>query len=432
MKTDVSNIQLSQTRKLSYAEFALIAIVLFCATKFCTLPSVLTGAAGSKAIWVVALLLAIESITLFFATKIAKSGGLFRLGFKKPLLFLFAALYMTFFLLKLSAFTREIGSYYALSLFENVPVLPIASIYLVACVLFAIKGYAGVGRVLEVFMWLFVFVFLFILILTTTKGNFFNALAMVNPDFGGFGKGIRFAFAWFGDAAVVCFADLSGSENSAPAEQTQKRPSQGRQTANESRSEPPREGDRRGEERNDLEGSEGENAQSGGGENAKDPQNKGSVHGKKKIAFAAIFFSLALLLVFYAVFISVYGDAAKSTDFAFIKLSAFKANADELGSADWPVILLWAIGGVMYLSLVFLSGKECLCFLRNKTGTKSEIFCFALLGVAALAISTTFLDEEGDYTAFMTKILNVAAIAISCLTIALGAFAIKQNKEKTK
>ena len=130
MKTDVRNLQLDQTRKVSYTEFALIAIVLLTATKFCTLPSVLAGAAESKAIWAAALLTAIEGTTLFFATKIAKTGGLFRLELKKPFLVCFAALYLAFFLMKLTAFTREIASYYALSLFENIPVLPIAAIYL--------------------------------------------------------------------------------------------------------------------------------------------------------------------------------------------------------------------------------------------------------------------------------------------------------------
>lgn len=386
MKTDVRNIQLAQTRKVSYAEFALIAIVLLTATKFCTLPSVLAGAAESKAIWVIGLLAAIEGTLLFFATKIAKTGGLFRLDLKKPFLVCFAAVYLVFFLMKLTAFTREIASYYALSLFENIPVLPIAAIYLTACILFAPKGFAGIGRSLEVFLWLFAFVFLFILIFTTTKGELFNALAMFNPDFKGFGTGVLSGFAWFGDAAVVCFLDLSGDESKKRASSEKA---------------------------------------------AKSQPQRGAVKHKKKIAFAALFFSFALLLVFYAIFLSVYGDAAKMTDFAFIKLSAFKANADELGSADWPVILIWAIVGVHYLALVFLSGRECVCFLKSSAGMpeKKNYSCFVLLGIAALILSTVFLDEEGDYESFMTKRLNVSAIAVSALTILLGAFAIKKHKE---
>ena len=401
MKTDVSNLQLSQTRKVSYAEFALIAVALLCATKFCTLPSVLAGAAGSKAIWVTATLVIIESVTLFFATKIAKTGGLFRLDLKKPLRVSFAILYLAFFLIKLTAFTREIASYYALSLFENIPVLPVAAVYLIACVLLASKGFAGIGRVLEVFLWLFVFVFLFILIFTTTKGDFFNFLAMFNPDFGGFGKGILFACAWFGDASVVCFLDLSGERN--PVPRTEEREA----AAESSPEEQPKESE---------------------------TNEKGKLSHKKKIAFVALFFSLALILAFYAIFTSVYGDAAKMTDFAFIKLSAFKANADELGSADWPVIFLWATIGVIYLSLVFLAGRECFCSLKESAGTpvQKDFSCFAILGIAALALSTTFLDEEGDYISFMTRIANAAAILISLSTVALGIFAMMKNKEKEK
>ena len=399
MKPDVSNVQLSETRKVSYAEFALIAIVLLTATKFCTLPSVLAGAAGSKAIWVAALLVLFESATLFFAAEIAKAGGLFRLALKKPVRIAFASLYLSFFLIKLAAFTREISSYYALSLFEGIPVLPIAAVYLLACVLLSSKGFAGIGRVLEIFLWLAVFVFLFILIFTTTKGDFFNFLAIFNADFDGFSKGVFFSFAWFGDAAVVCFLDLSGIKKTGLGK---------REVAPDP--------------------SLDENS-----EKKPSGANQGTSH-KKKIAFAALFFSLALVLVFYAIFTSVYGDAAKMTDFAFIKLSAFKANADELGSADWPVIFLWAIVGVIYLSLVFLSGRECLCHLRESAGmrVKKDFSCFAFLGIAALFLSTAFLDEEGDYVSFMTKIANVASIAITLLTVALGIFATHERKENAK
>ncbi len=76
MKSNVADVQLQERRKLSYGEGALLAVVLVIATKFCTLPSVLAGAAGSKALWVAATLTAAELYAVFFAAKTARAGGL--------------------------------------------------------------------------------------------------------------------------------------------------------------------------------------------------------------------------------------------------------------------------------------------------------------------------------------------------------------------
>ena len=120
------------------------------------------------------------------------------------------------------------------------------------------------------------------------------------------------------------------------------------------------------------------------------------------------------------------------TDFAFIKLSAFKANTDELGSADWPVIILWAIVGIIYVSMIFLAGRECNCFLKRTAGlpAKKNYSCFVLLGIAALALSTIFLNKEKDYETYMTRVLNIVTMVAFALTIALGGEAIRENKEQ--
>ncbi|HCU55917.1 MAG TPA: hypothetical protein DIC18_01120 [Clostridiales bacterium] len=383
MKSDVATIQLSQPRKVSYAEYALLAVVLLVATKFCTLPAVLTGIAGSKAVWVVFILLGIEMLSLFFATKTAKCGGLaalpLRAGIRIPLLLFFAF----FFALKLTAFAREISTYYALSLFENAPVLPIMIIHLIACALLAKKGYMGVGRVTEVFVWLFAFVFLFVVIFTRTEGDLFNALSIFNPDVKGMGQGIGKGMAWFGDSVAISFLDLSGEERFSPHAQGVPIPKKRR-------------------------------------------------NAKRKILFAAVTCSFLLVVLFFAVFISSYGEAAKMTDYAFIKLSTFKANTDELGSADWPVIILWAIISSLYLALLFLSGKECITgIVPSLDQKKKNMIPFFLLGGAAVVISTLLLDEEGDYESFMTRFLNVITFLSVAGSIAVGIYSlIKAKGEK--
>lgn len=376
--TDVQSLQLKETRKVSYSQYALIAVVLFLATKACTLPSVLAEAAGARAVWVVLILFAAECLLLYFATKTARAGGLFALDLPRGVKIAAAVPLLAFFALKLAAFTREISTYFALSLFENVPVLPISVILLVFTCLFAYGGFASLGRVLEIFVWLFVFVFLFVIVFTRTEGDLFNALAMVNGDTEGMGEAIYRALGWYGDCAVVALLDLRGSAKT-----------------------------------------------------AKKARVKGSVlDGKGKILFAALGLSCLLLVVFYAVFTSVYGEAARLTDYAFIKLSAFRANTDELGSADWPMITLWSVLSFSYLGLILLAGKECAVGILRKTGRKVGKAAFAVLCVFALVLSVLVSDESSDYETFMKNVMSVATLVAGAATVAIGGATLYRSKVK--
>ncbi len=379
MKSDVSAVQLRNQRKVSFSECALLAMILVVATKFCTLPSMLAGVAGSKAVWAAAILTAIEGTTVFFCFKTAKQGGITALPLPTAVKRGAYALFAVFFALKLAVYLRETATYYALSLFENAPVLPITVLLAIACILLARKGFMAVGRMMEIFMWLVVFVFLFVVIFTRTQGDLFNALAMFNPDVKGLGKGVFQGFAWFGDGTVIAFVDLSGQDD-APM--------------------------------GDL------------------PAIKDRKKAKRRIAFAAALFCFATVVVFYAVFTAVYGDAAKMTDYAFIKLSAFKANTDELGSADWPVIILWSILTTLHLTLLFIAGRESLYGVTNKQTTENpSSLPFVFLGAAAAIFSALLLDEEGDYQSFMTKVTSILSLVATVVAMGLGVYALVKDKE---
>ena len=370
--TDVQSVQTTRTRKVSFSQYALIAAVLFLATKACTLPSVLAEAAGAKSVWVVLILFAAECVLLYFATKTARAGGLFALDLPQWTKTTAGIVLLFFFGLKLAAFTREISTYFALSLFESVPVLPVSVILLVFVCLFAHKGFSSLGRVAEIFLWLFVFVFLFVIVFTRTEGDLFNALAILNADTEGMGRGVFHALGWFGDAAVVSLCDLSGTKESQSAPSA----------------------------------------------------------GKNKILFAAVGVSCLLLVIFYVVFTSVYGEAARMTDYAFIKLSAFRANTDELGSADWPMITLWSVLSFVYLGLILLAGKECALGVFRKDSPKAEKAAFALLSLFALILSVLVSDEAAAHEKFMTGVMSVAVLVAGAVTVATGAAALYGSKVK--
>ena len=367
-----------QKTKPTFGEAALISVVLVTASKFCTLPSVLAGIAGSKAIWAALILVVIEFAIVFFSLQTAKVGGLFALpikrGIKVPILLLF----LVFFTLKLTAISREISTYYALSLFENVAVLPIMILNLVTCALLAKKGGAALGRMTEIFVWVFVFVFLFVVIFTRTEGDFFNALGMFSPDLTGLGAGVFKGLAWFGDGAALCFFDLR--HLTLPARQKQSK----------------------------------------------------THKAHRRLLWGAGIFCLLMVTLFFAVFTAVYGDAAKMTDYAFIKLSSFKANTDELGSADWPVIILWAILSSLYLALIFLCAIRCFWGLWNKKPKETHPFPYFLFGGAAILLSMLFLEEEGDYEDFMTSAMTVVTLLTAAITLPLGIFSRRYVKGGTR
>ena len=357
--------------KVTYTQAALIGVIAVTASKFCTLPSVLAGVAESKAIWSALILATIELALLACALAVAKQGGLPALplskGARVPLLLFFFA----FFALKLTALSREIATYFALSLFENVAVLPILILLLATCALVAAKGGAAIGRMAEILVWLFLFVLIFVLVFTRTEGDLFNALGMVSPDLKGLGAGVWKGAGWFGDGAILALLDLSG-------------------------------------------------------EKAVSPQKKKS---HRRIAFAAALASILLVTAFYALFLSAYGDAAKMTDYAFVKLSAFKANTDELGSADWPVIILWSVISCLYLALLFLSGEACLVGLTGKAASgRGRILTYLLFGGVATVLSALFLGEKGAYTEYMTRGMNVVTTIAAAGVIGVGVYALTQKK----
>ena len=59
---------------------------------------------------------------------------------------------------------------------------------------------------------------------------------------------------------------------------------------------------------------------------------------------------------------------------------------------------------------------------------KSRILSFLLLGGTATILSTLFLAEEGDYAAFMTRVMSVVTILAAAASVGVGIYAIKKGK----
>ena len=85
----------------------------------------------------------------------------------------------------------------------------------------------------------------------------------------------------------------------------------------------------------------------------------------------------------------------------------------------------------MYLTVVLISAKESLLGATQKEGSKSLLPYF-VLGGAALLFSAGFLDEEGDYQSYMTRVASVLSLLAIGATAGLGIYSLAKGANHEK
>lgn len=109
----------------------------------------------------------------------------------------------------------------------------------------------------------------------------------------------------------------------------------------------------------------------------------------KKIAPITVcsILSTGSVVAAYAVLFSVYGTASEHASFGFTRLATFSTVISEIGSLDWPSVMLWLIAGILSLSLKINAVNE----ISGNFGTKKAgtfAFCVAITIVLLTAIKT--------------------------------------------
>ncbi len=100
--------------------------------------------------------------------------------------------------------------------------------------------------------------------------------------------------------------------------------------------------------------------------------------------------STAAVIVTYALLYAVYGTASEHASYGFTRLATFSTVISEIGSLDWPSVMLWLIVGVLSLSLKINAVNR----ISENFGTKrigTAAFC---LGVAIILLTVIKTPTE--------------------------------------
>lgn len=146
----------------------------------------------------------------------------------------------------------------------------------------------------------------------------------------------------------------------------------------------------------------------------------------KKVAPIAIcsLLGTAAVVIAYALLFSVYGTASEHASFGFTRLATFSTVISEIGSLDWPSVMLWLIAGVLSLALKI----NAIDRINENLGTKkigTAAFCVGIAIVLLTAIKTQqeaieFASSGVQYAVFASE------IALPLVLIAL--YAAKKRK----
>ena len=148
----------------------------------------------------------------------------------------------------------------------------------------------------------------------------------------------------------------------------------------------------------------------------------------KKIAPIAVCMVLGTASVVggYALLYSLYGNASLHATFGFARLAAFNTVISEIGSLDWPSVLLWLITGTLSLALKINAVNRISDGMKlKKCGT--FIFCAAVLTVLLTSIKT--LSEAVEFVTGGVQ-YAVFAIEIALPLIVLLMYAIKNGRRE--
>lgn len=128
----------------------------------------------------------------------------------------------------------------------------------------------------------------------------------------------------------------------------------------------------------------------------------------------------------YALLYSLYGNASMHATFGFARLAAFNTVISEIGSLDWPSVLLWLITGTLSLALKINAVNRISDGLKlKKAGT--FIFCAAVLIVLITSVKT--LSEA---VKFVTNGIQYAvfAVEVALPLVVLLLYAIKNGRRR--
>ncbi len=138
----------------------------------------------------------------------------------------------------------------------------------------------------------------------------------------------------------------------------------------------------------------------------------------KKVTPVAVctLLSTFAVMISYALLFSSYGNASVHASFGFARLATFNTVISEIGSLDWPSVLLWIVAGILSISLKVNAVNRIFGEIKlKKFGT--GLFCLGitlvlLLGIKTLNKAIEFVTNGIQYAVFSVEIAVPLAVLI--------------------
>lgn len=356
------------TDTIGRRQLALLVFFIPVVFKISMLPSLLAEAAGNDSLFAVGFLILFEAAHLAVIMTVLNLGGIKaikdRWGNIPTLLMTLPLMFV--FVLKAAVFGMEIVNYVSLFLFYNTTNFGVSGVLILIFFYVASGGPRTFGRLCE-----FTLLFLpLIVLLGVLFGKIDLRFDYVLPLFA---KGAAPVFSsidrhlfWAFDFSPLMFFNLSESE-------TQKR---------------------------------------------------------KKLPVVLIGITVAFFMVigFFTLFIASYGNAAPIIDNAFARLASFNVVSTQIGSIEWPSVIVWLTSAILCIALK--------CYAGGKTLEYARIPPRVGIGITTAAVGALMLfvfsgiNDVLDVARSVLRYVTVG-IEIGISLIAFGtliAFRIKDGK----
>lgn len=337
---------------LTSRQYGILAFLLSFVFKFSLLPGLIAEVAGRDMWLVITFAVLIEAGMLAVIVRISALGGMEavkeRYGTAVYLaLALPAAMLFT---VKCAVYMSEVNTFTTSYLFYNVSAEAAGVILAVAIVFLGVRAAKGIGRVAEIALWLIPILILIGAVFGKIKVEPSYVRPVAADGIGPIASAFDRSLFWFFDYTPLLFFRLKTNENVAE----RKRKSSGAA---------------------DAEGSV-----------------KGALGSLKKYApvIGGALGAVLIIPFLYAVFVMTYGMSGHLVGNAFSSLGSFNVVNTEIGSIDWPAIVLWLCFAVIVLSiLVFAAGRTV-----ESVGVPLPVAVTVAAAVALILAETLFFNSE--------------------------------------
>ncbi len=360
--------------KIIKRQYALIVFFVPFVFKFSVLPAMLSERAGRDVWLTIFLIMLTEGAQLLFIVLIDKKGGLDAIKEKygNTTYYLVSLPILLILILKASVYTAETTSYANSYLFYNITTKGVGIIVILASCYLAVKGAKGIGRLVELAVWLIPVAIIIGALFGKLKLYPSYALPICAKGIIPIALSYNDALFWALDFSPLLFFKT---------------------------------------------------------------QEDTLLRREKRSKFPTIPIAVTLSILFmtllYLFYVMNYGEAGHLVDTAFSSLGAFNVVNTEIGSIDWPAITLWLTIAIISLALKIFGSGAVLHSLR----LPFPISCL-IVGMIVITLSQLFFyNLERAFslaTSFVKYVVFGFEIIIPMVAFALLDFKERKGDKKVE